>query len=59
MGGTGVCVEQRNSCGQDAACVGSDPPIAPPMRRGWGVSLALLRALHRASSQCAHINEYL
>lgn len=35
-GGTGVCVEQRNSCGQDAAGVGSDPPIAPPMRRGWG-----------------------
>lgn len=34
-GGAGVCAEPRNSCGQEAAGSGSDPPIAPPTR--WEV----------------------
>lgn len=33
--------------------------IAPPMRRGRGVSLLILRALQRLSLRCAHIAERL
>lgn len=53
-GGAAVCAEPRNSCGQEAAGSGSDPPIAPPAR--WEASL---RALHRPRLHCVHINERL
>lgn len=51
-GGAGDCAEPRNSCGQEAAGSGSDPPIAPPTR--WEAGGVTTRTSQAQIALCSH-----